>query len=271
MRDNNKKDHIRALVGTMIFHVVLALLFLLFGLSTPLPLPEEEGVLVALGYTDAGQGRVQPLVSSPPLPRQETAPPSSAPEEIVTQQTEESVRLPDATPKPVPERQDPESPQRETQPVPETPVEKPREEPQPQVDPRALFPGVDQRTTSRQAQGDTTGQGNQGQREGVVDAENFQGIGQGQGVTFSLSNRRANLLPVPEYTTQAQGRVVVNITVNRQGQVTRATAGGRGSTTTDRNLYRLAEEAARRARFDVQQNAPEEQTGTITYNFIRLN
>ncbi len=271
MEDKNKKDHTRALLGTLIFHVVLGLIFLFFGLSTSLPLPEEEGVLVALGYTDQGMGRLQPLVSSPPAPRQETSPPSSAPEEVVTQQTEESISLSDATPKPVPERRDPESPQRETRPTPETPVEKPREDPPPQVDPRALFPGADQRTTSRQDQGETLGQGNQGQREGVIDAQNYEGIGQGQGITFSLSNRRANLLPVPEYTTQAQGRVVVNITVNRQGVVTRAIAGGRGSTTTDQNLYRLAEEAARRARFDVQQNAPEEQTGTITYNFIRLN
>ncbi len=263
------------MAGTILFHGALVVLFFLFGLSTPLPLPEEEGVLVTLGYMDEGTGVTQPLASRPPVPASQPSVPTAEQEEVVTQQHEESVRLPSEPstprpepPRPEPVRSEPTPDQTETTPQPE-----PEPEPEPprqQVDQRALFPGSDQRSTERQDQGETASAGNQGRPEGAIDGEGFAGVGQG-GVEFSLTGRKANYLPLPEYTAQAQGRVVVTIIVNRQGQVVRATAGARGTTTSNQTLWRLAEDAARRARFDVATNAPEEQTGTITYNFIRLN
>ncbi len=272
MEETNKKDRIRALAGTIIFHAVLLVCFLFFGLSTPLPLPEEEGVIVNLGYEVEGMGSTQPLRATPPAPESAPSTPAPSPEEIVTQSTEETVSLPDAPASPEPEPPRPESPREEPTPAPEeTAEDTPEEEPQPQVDPRALFPGADQRSTDRQNQGETGDPGDQGQPDGTPDGETYDGTGRGGGVEFSLAGRSANYLPIPEYTEQAQGRVVVSITVNRQGQVTRASAGARGSTTSNQTLWRLAEDAARRARFDMKLNAPHEQTGTITYNFIRLN
>ncbi len=272
MEETDKKDRKRALIGTIAFHGVLVVCFLLFGLSTPLPLPEEHGVLVSLGYVDEGMGRPQPLAATPPVPQSPPSAPVAETQEIVTQQTTESVAIPEVSPEQTAEREQPESQRRDPVPLPEeTTREVEEEEPQPLVDPRALFPGRDQRSTDRQDQGDTRQTGDQGRREGVTDADAFDGFGQGGGIEWSLTGREANYLHVPDYTTQATGRVVVSITVNRQGQVIRATAGARGSTTTDEDLCRLAEDAARRARFDLQANAPEEQTGTITYNFIRIN
>lgn len=259
------------MTGTIIFHGVLLVCFILFGLSTPLPLPEEHGVIVTLGYMDEGTGQAQPLRGTPPVPESSPTRPVSDPEQVVTQQTVESVALPEELAEARSEREQPTSERRDPVPVPvEATEQQVVEEPPPVPDPRALFPGRDQRTTERQDQGDTGRTGDQGRIEGVMDANAFNGVGQG-GVEFSLTGRQANFLPLPEYTTQATGRVVVTITVNRQGQVVRATAGARGTTTTDQTLHRLAEEAARRARFDLQTGAPEEQIGTITYNFIRLN
>jgi TonB family protein len=270
MEENRKKDNTRALIGTVVFHTILLACLLLFGLSTPLPLPEEEGVLVALGYVDAGTGEAQPLTATPPVPESRPSTPASAAEEIVTQQTEESVTLPSDVPSPRTETTRPESERREpvqeaVEAAPERPVEEP---PRPTVDQRALFPGADQRSTEAQNQGDTGSAGNQGRPEGAIDGEGAMGVGQG-GVEYTLTGRRHTSIPIPEYTTQAQGRVVVSITVNRQGEVTRALAGARGTTTSDQTLWRLAESAARRARFDVKLDAPQEQTGTITYHFIR--
>lgn len=271
MEETRKKDNLRALIGTAVFHAVLLVLFLLFGLSTPLPLPEEEGVLVTLGYVDMGTGDIQPLSARPPAPDSRPSVPLSPAEQVVTQDTEESVHMPSETTAPPAERTRPESPRTETaRPPVETAPERPVEEPARQVDPRAIFPGADQRSTERQQQGETGDPGNQGRPEGAIAGEGFDGVGQG-GIEYSLTGRRHTSIPVPEYTTQAQGRVVVSITVNRQGQVVRAAAGARGTTTSDQTLWRLAEEAARRARFDVKLDAPQEQTGTITYNFIRLN
>lgn len=271
MEETREKDRIQALAGTIIFHVVLAVCFLLFGLSTPLPLPEEEGVLVTLGYGDEGMGFTQPLAATPPSPASQPSRPASEVEDVASQEVDESVYIPSETEQPRVEAPRPESTQRQPDPEPVQASPQPEpEEPRQQVDQRALFPGADQRSTERQDQGQTGSPGNQGRPEGAIDGEGFEGVGQG-GVEFSLTGRRANYLPIPEYTAQAQGRVVVTIIVNRQGQVVRATAGARGTTTSNQTLWRLAEDAARRARFDISVNAPEEQTGTITYNFIRLN
>lgn len=271
MEETNKKDRRWAMLASFGFHAILLVCFLLFGLKTPLPLPEEEGVLVALGYSDFGMGETQPLAASPPVTASQPSVPSSLPENVVTQDVDESVYMPEETSRPQPEPPRPESVRREPTPTPATTTPQPEpERPQPQVDQRALFPGADQRTTDRQDQGQSGTPGNQGRPEGALDGEGTQGVGQG-GVEFNLTGRRANSLPLPEYTAQAQGLVVVTVIVNRQGQVVRATAGARGTTTSNQELWRRAEEAARRARFDVSANAPEEQTGTITYNFIRLN
>ncbi|MFW5793151.1 MAG: energy transducer TonB family protein [Bacteroidota bacterium] len=265
-----KKDKRRAVFGTVLFHLLLLFCLIFFGLRTPLPLPEEEGVFVALGNIDQGMGDVTPLMA--PQPSATSSEPTEAPsvEDVVTQSTEESIALPE-------DKDDSEDESDSDDITPDEPVNQEVEEetvekdPEPVVDPRALFPGSDDKSSSQDSQGDTDKDGSQGSQSGSIDGDSYEGTGKGGGVKFSLSGRKANYLPIPEYTSEAQGKVVVAITVDRNGQITRANAGARGTTTSDRTLWNLAEEAAKRARFDIKQNAPEEQTGTITYNFIRIN
>lgn len=267
-----RKDKRKAIIGTVLFHLLLLFCLVFFSLRTPLPLPEEEGVFVALGYSEQGFGDEMPRTAPPPTPTTSQPETPSAVEEVATQSVEESVAIPDAESE-TDEKPDPDtSTQTDPEPQPQPEEEEVEEEdPEPVVDPRALFPGSDDQTSSEDSRGDTGQDGSQGSETGHVDGDSFQGEGQGGGVKFSLSGRKANYLPVPEYTSAAQGKVVVAITVNRNGQVTRANAGARGTTTSDRTLWELAEQAAKKAKFDLKQNAPEEQTGTITYNFIRIN
>jgi colicin import membrane protein len=75
------------------------------------------------------------------------------------------------------------------------------------------------------------------------------------------------LLPLPDYTHQIAGIVVVEVTVNRNGDVTSALPGVRGSTIQNINLLNAAQRAAERARFNVRPDAPAFQKGTITYHF----
>jgi TonB family protein len=89
----------------------------------------------------------------------------------------------------------------------------------------------------------------------------------GEGVNYSLSGRSALSLPQPEYPKQKSGKVIVRVTVDRNGNVLTAEGGQQGSTTLDNDLINAAEKAAKLAKFDVSPNAPASQTGTITYIF----
>lgn len=267
MEHLSEKDNRTAIIGTIVFHAILLFALLYFGLRTPLPLPEEEGVIVALGIVDVGTGQIAPNRGAP------VAVPPAAPsatrgqDEVVTQDTEESIAIPPPTrrPRPQPQEQPRQQPTTQPAPAPQPTPEPPRQ----QVDQRALFPGADQRGTTTPTQGTGTQPGVQGRPTGTPEGA---GTGAGQsGVSFDLAGRSPSSLPLPIYDVPAQGRVVVTITVDRQGRVVRAVAGARGTTTTDATLHRLAETAALRARFNANPEATEEQVGTITYLFIRQN
>lgn len=74
-------------------------------------------------------------------------------------------------------------------------------------------------------------------------------------------------LPRPDYGAREEGRVVIEIMVDRQGRVTDATYRSSGSTTQNSTLINAALRAARQARFNEDENAAISQRGTITYNF----
>jgi hypothetical protein len=128
-------------------------------------------------------------------------------------------------------------------------------------------------------EGETGKPGDQGDPNGSLYAKNHYGKpgeggpgsgGKGGGISYNIKDRTAKSLPKPKYNSTEQGKVVVSITVDKKGNVVKAKAGAKG-TTADQSLWKVAEEAAYKAKFDVSKDAPEEQKGTITYNFINLN
>ena len=123
----------------------------------------------------------------------------------------------------------------------------------------------DSKSTS---QGVTYGSGNQGVPQGSANAEKYgPGGGIGDGVSFSLDGRTAQLLPKPDFIGNEDGKVVVLVTVDKSGRVTKADPGVKGSNTTNPELLAAAKRAALQARFNVDGTAPSFQTGTITYRF----
>lgn len=93
------------------------------------------------------------------------------------------------------------------------------------------------------------------------------GIGKNMGSSYQMAGRSAVSLPAPTYNSNAQGRVLIKIWVDRNGNVTRAEFETKGSTTTNTLLVKYAKEAALKAKFNADENAPEEQKGIITYVF----
>ena len=71
----------------------------------------------------------------------------------------------------------------------------------------------------------------------------------------------------PTYKGNEQGKVVIKVWVNQQGQVVRAEAGQKGTTLARDQYVRQALEYAKKARFSASTSAPEEQIGYITYIF----
>jgi TonB family protein len=88
------------------------------------------------------------------------------------------------------------------------------------------------------------------------------------GITYNLGGRSILSLPYPKYASESEGRVVVEVSVDPSGKVVQANPGTKGSSTLDGYLLNAAREAALKARFEVKQDAPALQKGTITYNFI---
>jgi hypothetical protein len=93
----------------------------------------------------------------------------------------------------------------------------------------------------------------------------------GAGISNSLSGRTATSTPKPGFSGREDGIVVVKITVDRNGRVTAAEPGQRGTTTMNSELHDAAKRAALQSKFNVDENAPAFQTGTITYRFIIQN
>jgi outer membrane biosynthesis protein TonB len=93
------------------------------------------------------------------------------------------------------------------------------------------------------------------------------GGGSGGGTGYSLGNRKAVSKPAPKYTCNESGKVVVEVSVDRNGKTISAIAGIKGSTNTAKCLLDQARIAAMNTKWDDSSDAPEKQVGKIVYNF----
>lgn len=123
--------------------------------------------------------------------------------------------------------------------------------------------------TNTTGEGFVVGQGNQGIPSDSLDPlvqREESGISD-RGISYDLAGRKILSLHLPKFDSQETGIVVVGITVNRDGRVTDATPGIKGSTTLDEYLLKASKEAAIQARFEPKPDAPIIQKGSITFSF----
>ena len=252
--DNNDKNEKKAkglaIVGTITVHALVVLLLFLMAFRTPLPLPGEEGVEVDLGMMDQGMGNIQPEKPAIPMAAQPQQEQSKKEEDIVTQNDEEAPAI--EKPKTVKPKQE----------------AKPAEQPKPTVNQKALFKG----SNNPQAGGSEgiTGQpGDQGKPNGLAGIKKYDGNGgKGNGTGYDLGGRGAKSLHRPDDDFSEEGKIVVDIWVNRAGQVVRAEVATKGTEIFNNTMRQKAIQAAKRSTFAADPDAPEEQHGTITYTFV---
>jgi len=295
-------EHRTGLIGTVVTHGVILFLLLFFGIIRTIPVPIDEGILVNFGDSETGLGleepapgdrepSIEPIESvseklvAPPPPAKKVS--SADDDPIVTQDFEKTVTVKAPVKKKVTEKViDPEK-QRLAEEARLQKAELLRQQKEEQrllavaaaeqrkigeINSRAknVFGGggkgsPDSKSTS---QGVTYGTGNQGVPEGSANVDRYgPGGGIGNGVSASLDGRTSLSLPKPQYPGNEEGIVVVQVTVDKSGLVQKAEAGVRGSNTADPGLIAAAKKAALQAKFNVDNNAPAVQTGTITYRF----
>ena len=250
MDNKEKKDRGIAIVGTIVVHALVVLVLFLMAFRTPLPLPGEEGVEVDLGMMDQGLGNIQPEKPAIPMAAQPQQQQNKSKEDIVTQNDDEAPAI--EKPKNTKPKQEP----------------KPVEEPKPTVNQKALFKG----SNNPQAGGSEgiTGQpGDQGKPNGLAGIKKYDGNGgKGNGTGYDLGGRGAKSLHRPDDDFSEEGRIVVDIWVNRNGQVVRAEVATKGTDIINNAMRQKAIQAAKRSTFASDPDAPEEQHGTITYTFV---
>ncbi|MDR3246150.1 MAG: TonB family protein [Prevotellaceae bacterium] len=250
-----------AFIFAILFHSALLFSLYKFGFDHTFPPPEPKGIEIAIEFErprPQGVPRRNPQQKPIPNPPIVNAPGNTAPESAKVSTSNQST-------KPTPQ---PETKPSELNDVGDVPVEAPV----PKIDNKALF----QSTSDGELEADNPN---------PIDENNlFNGVGREeeatrmattpigpdhrQPVTHNLTGRSVvGGFPLPAYNSQSQGKVVVEVTVNQDGKVTKATAIGKGTTVTDSKLWKAAEEAALKAKFNVKKDAPISQLGTITYEF----
>lgn len=85
-------------------------------------------------------------------------------------------------------------------------------------------------------------------------------------IVYYLENRYHTSLPIPIYLSQGGGKIIVDIVVDKSGNVIKATPRN-DSKIKDEMTYLYAKVAAERTKFNADQSAPAQQKGTILYNF----
>lgn len=245
-------------VATAIYVVVIGLSMWLVQCESRSEVVEDASsgsLLVSFGEVaeSSGERQKSPAEAATPEVKQPKV-------EEVTQPTDERSEVE------TPIEESPESPKpQEAQPTP-TPSEdvvetKPRE-----VNKRALFPGssTERSDESQGAKQESATEGAAGSDRG--NPEHDTTLGEGLSGNYSLTGRSLiGALPIPSYTIQAEGRVVIAITVDARGKVTSASLQLESTTTSNSRLISAARDAALKARFDLSEEFF--QNGTITYIF----
>ena len=268
--DKPTKEQIYGAVGTVLFHIAIAVILLLVVMNHPIQ-QEESGVPVLMGNAVAAAGDAYRYteVAPAPQPARPTPPANPTPsndEPLITQDDEPSAQLPSAD-------KNKKEPKKETKNEPSEAELKAIEAEKARLEAERVAREATEKMAAAFGKGSTMsdsgksneGKGNEGSPKGNEDTGVATGAG-GYG-NFDLGGRSLaqRELPRPEYNVQDEGRVVVTITVNPEGRVIKTSIHSR-TNTTNQALRQAALKAASQAVFEKVDELTN-QTGTITYYF----
>lgn len=271
-----RKDKLVALIGAILLHVLLLILFLYIGMTRVIP-EEEMGVEVVFGDVTSAAGEAQyteELAVNTPPEEVTPPPPATTPqvdEEILSQEQEESIAIEKKKKKEEAERKRQEEEVRRKK---EAEERRKKELEQKRIaEEKKKADAINKRLSGAFANGNSAGQGTgetgtgiQGSPDGNSKTGEYTGVG-GKGELRLEGRRIIGSLPYPEDKSNEEGAIVVKITVDPSGKVISAEidpGASRGSVATNLTIRNKALSAARKAKFEVV-DAKANQVGTITY------
>lgn len=262
--EHEKKSFI---ISTSIMAILL-LLCIFFGMSYMDP-PPENGVSINFGTVDEGMGDNNSMETTKTAPQPTESVPEVQPEpvveeEVVTQENIETVAIKE-TPK-------------VEKPVKPKPVEEVKQKPAEEVKKpsksttdalSSLLSGAKSDGTTTESDGNGTKSGNQGKIDGSIYSNSYYGSGAGTGTGNGSYGLAGRSLSKREYVVQKcneEGTVVVEIRVNRNGEVIQATR-TKGTNNAAKCLEDAAIATAKTFKWKPDPDAPETQIGFIEINF----
>jgi len=262
-----------AVITSLILMLFILGLFI-FGLNYFDP-PKEYGMAVNFGTSDVGRGKIP----TKQIPKTSPSKPKAVEKKVKTQPktkktvVKEKVLTQDKIDAPVIAKKTTKkaTPKKKK-------VVKKKTPPKPKPDKATtdilskLINGPKNTAKDKKGEGTDTKPGNKGKKDGDLNTKTYYGKGgKGGGGNYSLGNRRPLDTPKPLYDCDEEGRVVVSIEVDQNGNVISAKAGVKGSTTSAPCLLQRAKEAALKTTWQADVTAPNKQIGSIIYNFSLTN
>ena len=257
------------IIGTIVFNGILLLLLLLFGLSVnKTEITKEDGIEVNFGGGFDGapseEATTEPVAAAEPIP---SPPAESSPPEALTQE-DPSVAI-EAQKKRAEERKQKELVRQEQ--LRQQQIQREKDEQARKA--KALADAkAAQEAKARAAAKSAFGSGNNTSGEGTSGGGetgtpgNPLGRGTAGGNSWSLAGRDLNSsFYKPSYVGNQEGRIVVSITVDKNGNVVAANI-KQGTTISEENLREECKNAAKRLKFSASQTAGN-AIGEIIYRF----
>ena len=263
--------------ASAIITAVILLLFVFvicnFGMQYLDP-PEEYGLVVNVGSSEVGnrmpvqknkKNSTSNLVQNKALVKDEVV---EAPKEVSREVPKESL-LTDDTVKEVPivekETEDEEPMVAEI--VQKKKITQPNVAKATQDALRSLLEGASA-TESSDEEGGIDNPGVKGSDKGDATSLDSQGnSANGFNMNYNLAGRKVLSTPKEQPDCQEEGRVVVRVQVDNNGNVIAALAGVKGTTNSAPCLLKPAKEAALQTQWNADLAAPSKQVGTIIYTF----
>jgi len=282
------KEQRFSIIITLLFLVAFTGLLLFFGFTAPFPPPVEEGILIEFGTTETGSGEIEPIIAEATKVEEVPIPPKASvtepvknndkEEEVLTQDFDQTAVIEEKKRQEKKEKEALEQKKIEEEIArqQEEEIEKNKREEEEKNRKDQKLKDIKQRGKNAfagknpdggtQGEGVNGGIGNQGDPNGDVNSKNR--IGGNEELSGNLK-RRLNKAIKLNYDIDWEGKVLIDVEVDQNGIVKKATVNEIGSTTKKPELQKKAVEEALKIKFEFDKNAKAIETGQIRFTFTK--